>query len=248
MKTIESIVREIRKELTPVFEQKLRAYLMDQDKDWLIEQVIRLTLDAHSLQEMDRKVMQDMKARQREERLQRVKKLGMDEAKLRAFILQFKSVDRESLILQGLLHADAHPKGTFLIPASQRSEQGRALLEQVKDYLYAFLFGDESSGAKFKRIQQELLTVTVPVFKVSALDFMKATTELSAHGTWQDPESVSNDLRADNTLLQVEYGEIEGELIGDGIKIALSLINNLEVNEQVLYARMENIEQSTLIS
>jgi len=37
-------------------------------------------------------------------------------------------------------------------------------------------------------------------------------------------------------------------LIGDGIKTALALINNLEINEQVLYARMENIEQSTLIS
>jgi hypothetical protein len=29
--------------------------------------------------------------------------------------------------------------------------------------------------------------------------------------------------------------------------VALSLINNLEVNEQVLYARMINIEESTLI-
>jgi 3-dehydroquinate synthetase len=77
---------------------------------------------------------------------------------------------------------------------------------------------------------------------------MKATTELSAHGTWQDPEEVSTDLRADNTLLQVEYGEVAGEWIGHGIVVTLSLINNLEVNEQVLYARMENVEQSTLIS
>jgi hypothetical protein len=69
-----------------------------------------------------------------------------------------------------------------------------------------------------------------------------------AHGTWHDPESVSNDLRADNNLLQVEYGEVKGELVGDGIKTTLALINNLEINAQVLYARMENIEQSTLIS
>lgn len=247
MKTIESIVREIRRDVTPLFEQKLRAYLMDQDKDWLIEQIIRLTLDAHSLQEMDRKVMQETKARLREERIQRVKQLGMDEAKLRYFIGKYRSVDREQLIGEGMLIAKAHPKGTFLIPANQRSNAGNALLEETKDHLYAFLFGDESNGTSFKRNQQELLTVTVPVSKVSALDFMKATTELSAYGTWQDPESVSNDLRADNTLLQVEYGEVEGELIGDGIKIALGLINNLEINEQVLYARMENIEQSTLI-
>ena len=248
MKTIENIVREIRRDLTPVFEQKLRAYLMDQDKDWLIEQIVRLTLDAHSLQEMDRKVMQEMKMRQREARIERVKNLGMDMDKLRAFTAQHRDTDRVGLARAGLLSSDAPPKGTFLITPSQRSEAGNALLEQAKDYLYAFLFGDESTHAKFNRVQQELLTVTIPVFKVSALDFMKATTELSAHGTWQDPESVSNDMRADNTLLQVEYGEIEGEMIGDGIKTALSIINNLEVNEQILYARMENVEQSTLIS
>jgi hypothetical protein len=64
---------------------------------------------------------------------------------------------------------------------------------------------------------------------------------------WQDPESVSNDSRADNVVLEVEYGEVPGELIGHGIVMALSLINNLEVNEQILHARMVNVEQSTLI-
>jgi hypothetical protein len=66
-------------------------------------------------------------------------------------------------------------------------------------------------------------------------------------GTWNDPDDVSNDERADNVVLEMEYGEIEGELIGNGIVLALSLINNLEVNEQILYARMINLEQSTLI-
>ena len=70
---------------------------------------------------------------------------------------------------------------------------------------------------------------------------------MSAAGTWQDPDSVSNDARADNVIMEVEYGEIEGEGIGHGIVRGLSLINNLEVNEQILYARMINIEQSTLI-
>lgn len=48
-------------------------------------------------------------------------------------------------------------------------------------------------------------------------------------------------------MVEVEYGEVEGELIGAGIVRTLSLINNLEVNEQILYARMINVEQSTLI-
>lgn len=53
--------------------------------------------------------------------------------------------------------------------------------------------------------------------------------------------------RADNVLLEVEFGEVDGELVGHGIATALSLINNLEVNEQVLYARMINVEETTLI-
>ena len=92
-----------------------------------------------------------------------------------------------------------------------------------------------------------MLTLVLPRYKAQCLDFMKATTELNALGTWQDPDSVSNDAQADNVILEVEFGEIEGELIGKGIVTALSLINNLEVNEQILYGRMINIEQSTLI-
>jgi len=76
---------------------------------------------------------------------------------------------------------------------------------------------------------------------------MQASTELSAAGTWQDPTSVSNDEHADNVLLEVQYGEVDGELVGDGIVAALSLINSLEINEQVVYARMINIEETTLI-
>ena len=52
----------------------------------------------------------------------------------------------------------------------------------------------------------------------------------------------------DNVILEVEYGEIEDELIGHGIVRSLSLINNLEVNERILYARMISVEQTTLIT
>ena len=87
----------------------------------------------------------------------------------------------------------------------------------------------------------------MPRAKASALDFMRASTELAAAGTWQDPDSVSNDERADNVLLEIQFGETAGELVGHGIVTALSLINNLEINEQVLYARMINVEETTLI-
>jgi hypothetical protein len=61
-------------------------------------------------------------------------------------------------------------------------------------------------------------------------------------------QGAASDLRADNVVLEIEYGEIEGERIGDGVVTALKLINNLEINEEILYGRMENIEQSTLVS
>ena len=134
-----------------------------------------------------------------------------------------------------------------MIMPAHRSPAGDELLTHAKDLLFALLFGDAANGTHLDRVQQELLTMAVPRFKLGAVDFMPASTELSAAGTWQDPHSVSNDERADNVLLEVQYGEVDGELVGRGIVTALSLINNLEVNEQVLYARMINVEETSLI-
>jgi hypothetical protein len=58
--------------------------------------------------------------------------------------------------------------------------------------------------------------IALPRFKAGALDFMRASTELAAAGTWQDPDSVSNDERADNVLIEVQYCEVGGELVGRG--------------------------------
>jgi hypothetical protein len=47
-------------------------------------------------------------------------------------------------------------------------------------------------------------------------------------------------------VVQVEYGETADESTGAAIVATLRLINNLEINEQILYPRMENMEESTL--
>jgi hypothetical protein len=245
--TIETIVRQINKELVPQFEARLRQHLEQQDREWLIEQVVRLTLDAHSLQEMDRKILQETKMKKRLERIERLRQRELDRTTLTGFLQRYASYDRERLVNEGYLSPDAPVKGTALLSDGHRTAIGRALLLEAKDVLFGLLFGDESTHTRLERIQRELLTMTLPRDKAEALDFMKATTELSALGTWQDPELVSNDQRADNVLLEVEYGEVDGELVGDGIVRTLSLINNLEINEQVLYARMINVEQTTLI-
>lgn len=248
MPNIEAILRQINKDLVPQFEEKLRAYLAKQDKEWLIEQIVRLTLDAHSLEEMDRKHIREEETKRRQERVERVKRLNLNEEKLREFVHQYKEHSRESLIREGFLSPEAPPKGGEMIAEELRSPEGNELLQLAKDMLFGFLFGDESTNTSFHRTQRELLTLTVPRMKSDALDFMKATTELSAQGTWQDPKGAANDMRADNVVLEIEYGELEGERIGDGVVTALKLINNLEINEEILYGRMENIEQSTLVS
>ena len=69
MTTIQAIIRQVNKDLVPQFEERLRSSLITQDKDWLIDQVVRLALDAHSLHEMDRKQLQQAKAKARSERV-----------------------------------------------------------------------------------------------------------------------------------------------------------------------------------
>jgi hypothetical protein len=213
-----------------------------------MEQIVRLTLDAHSLHEMDRRHLQEVKAAKRQERVARIRELAFDRGTLLAFLDQYTGYDRDRLIGERFLLPSAPVKGAALLTADFRTPRGNDLLLHTKDTLFALLFGDEATNTRLERTQRELLTLAVPRDKADALDFMKATTELAALGTWQDPELVSNDQRADNVLLEVEFGEVEGELVGDGIVRALSLINNLEINEQILYARMVNVEQTTLIS
>lgn len=248
MTTIERVVRAINRDLSPQFEERLRTALADKDRDWLVDQLVRLTLDAHSLEDLDRAVVMEEKARRRQDRLARVAALGLDGSNVRAFTADYSGMTRERAISDGFLEPGAPPKGTDLILPEQRTESGEALLIGAKDILFGLLFGDAAAGTRLDRVQQELLTLAMPRAKAAALDFMRASTELAAAGTWQDPASVSNDLRADNVLLEVQFGETADEVVGSAIIAALSVINNLEINEQVLYARMINIEQSTLIS
>jgi hypothetical protein len=247
MTTIESVLRGINRELVPQFEDRLRAFLADQDQEWLVDQIVRMALDAHSLEEMDRRQALAGRARARSDRIARVTALALDRAVIASFIDAHRDLDRVRLVDGGYLLPSAPAKGTDRIAAEHRTPAGEALLQRSKDVLFGLLFGDETMAVRLDRVQRELLTFALPRFKADALDFMKASTELSAAGTWQDPDSVSNDARADNVILEVEFGEIEGELVGHGVVRCLSLINNLEVNEQVLYARMIDVEQSTLI-
>ena len=227
MATIEDLVRQINKDLSPQFEERLRAALADRDRDWMIDQLVRLSLDAHSLEEIDRAVEREEKAKRRAERVVRVSALALSPDQVRQFTAEHGQTSRDRLLADGLLRKDAPAKGTSAIEADHRSADGEALLLRAKDVLFALLFGDASTNTNLDRVQQELLTLAVPRSKAGALDFMRASTELAAAGTWQDPQSVSNDERAANILLEVQFGETADEIVGSAIVAALSVINNL---------------------
>ena len=91
----------------------------------------------------------------------------------------------------------------------------------------ALLFGDATTNTSLERVQQELLTIAIPRSKAAALDFMRASTELAAAGTWQDPHNVSSDERADNVMLEVQFGEVADELVAhipEGFQTAMDKI------------------------
>ncbi|HZG04283.1 MAG TPA: hypothetical protein VE546_12030 [Streptomyces sp.] len=259
MESLDDLVRRVRGELHEEYHARLRASLTERPKEWLVEQLLaRAAPDAPSpalpaarapQPEPESRPQPEPDAESEEERarrLERIRAWKLDAPRLADFVAELRSWDRERLEAEGHL-LDPPPKGGGLVPARCRSATAGELLRTAKDLLYALLFGDAEAGVELPRVERELLTLTMPRAKAHAVSFlMRAATEIGAVGTWRDPRRRADDERAPNVLVQVEYGEVAGELVGSGIAAALRLINNLEVNEQVLYARMENVEESTL--
>jgi hypothetical protein len=223
---LDEIVEDIRRGLAPEYSDRLRAALAGKDKAWLVDELVRLIV------ERDLSI-----APQTDVANPNV----VDEEFIGRFLDDHAELERD-----GLLRGAAPAKGTALLGADHRTAAGEAALKRARDMLTALLFGDESSGVALDRVQQELLTVVLPRHKADTLDFLRASTEVAAVGTWHDPQDVSNDERADNVVLEVQFGEVESEVVGTGVMAALRLINELEINEQVLYVRTVNVEETSL--
>jgi hypothetical protein len=255
MVSIDDIARRVRGEIAAEFEAgfdaqfegRIRACLARQPRHWLEEQLLSRVL--HDTQEIPQAWAetkgQARDADERAGRVERIRGLELDEQRLAGFVARFRELDRDRLEAEGHL-LDPPPKGTGIVAAEQRSEAGQALLQEAKDLLYALLFGDDAD-VRLERVQRELLTLTLPRAKAHTIaSVLRAATGFDTEGAWRDPLRQADDDRAPSTLLQVEYGEVASELVGNGIAATLRLINNLEVNEQVLYARMEDVEESAL--
>lgn len=239
MDNISSIIKKAQNDIFPELEAKIRSELKKKDKDWLIEQIIYLTCERHSLLEQKRN-LENMK-----KRLTRISKVGYDDQAILDFIAKYKNLSREDVETSGFLIRPPH-MGLGTIEMNQRSEKGESLLEEARDMLYLALYGDETINVKLSREREDILTVMLPLSKSDALFFLKAVTEVDTAGTWEDPDGVSNDDHTNNIELQVEFSDNDKGTTGSAIFVALHLINLLHVNEEIFYARMENVERSSL--
>ncbi len=245
----EEIVAQVRAALEEEFRGQVRSRLLAQPVEWLVDELVRLLLPSkdgeHPTSRRAEQHSGDAEV-ERDLRAARLRALSLNGATLAALKERYQALDREALERDGHL-LDPPPKGGVLISPHSRSDDAEALLREAKDVLYALLFGGEDEGVQFERVQRELLTLTVPVAKLHAIDRdMLAATEISAQGTWRDPENAANDQVTPNVMIEIEYGEVADRIVGHGIAACLCLINNLEINEQILYGRMERVEESTL--
>lgn len=182
--------------------------------------------------------------------IERVRMMLVDEMKLLLWIRKsWPLCHRNVLLEEGYLSPTAPPQGSRAVTTTtERTPRGIELLSSAKDILWAALYGSVETNVMIHRVERELLVITIPGSKAHVFNFFQSVTEVGALGTWRDPENRCHDEGEPNMMLQVEYGESSSEVVGDAIMVSIHLINLLEVNEIVLYARSSNIEQSTLFT
>lgn len=154
----------------------------------------------------------------------------------------YRFINRDYLIRNRFL-VNPPPKGTYMISDIHRTDKGEKLLQTTKDNLYHLLFDNKLNTLESNK---EILTITVDQRKAKTFDFLLASTKWNTVGVWNDPAGISDDERSSNTTIEVEYKDTSDEKVGKAILQSVNAINELEVNEQILYARTQKIESSSL--
>ncbi|MEM6456202.1 MAG: hypothetical protein AAF772_13985 [Acidobacteriota bacterium] len=250
---LQSLLDALDASLDATFETRLRDALAEKPRAWLVDELTRHVLRERHLADAPRSSLTHRHARameplaERRQRLQRIERMRLDDDALQQTIDRFRSFDRAALESGGFLIAPPH-QGKEALDGRHRSAAGEALLQEAHDVFYALLYGTPTQGVRLTRVRRDFLTATLPAAKAMLLErFMLAVTATPAAGTWLDPEGLSDDVEARNILLQVEFGDGRDEQISAALIAVLRLINYLEINEEILYARIEHLERSTLV-
>ncbi|WP_018682484.1 hypothetical protein [Actinokineospora enzanensis] len=118
------------------------------------------------------------------------------------------------------------PPGPVIEP-DRRTAQGEDLLRLAKDLLFAILFGGPAQGVRLERARRATITLGLPAGKAHVLAFLRQT--------------ITGD------TVRIEFDEIASGAVADAVVAALRVINRLEINEEVLYARRADPLDSTMI-
>jgi len=249
---IEQMLKTIEDESAHFYEAQLRKLLDSEDRQWLVEQLVTYIIkekygEVHHEISVSKKKYPHETLAKRKERISRIQALNIDLNAVKEIRTEFDSYTRESLEKNGHINNAEH-KGLKIVPSNLRSEEGNQLLVRAKDFLFALLFCGKKHGVNIERTKRDELTITIASDKANCLEsFMIAVTEFPARGVWYDSEGISDDENATNTVMQVEFGDDEQGVCASALMSALKLINNLEINEEILYCRIEQAKYSSLI-
>ncbi|WP_440899454.1 hypothetical protein [Actinosynnema sp.] len=206
MTDLHDLVRSAQTDVGARVVAELRARLLDQPHEWVVDQLLGEIAPRFGLVAAP---------------VHRVTSLPLTRCTLADAIAQLTAWTSERLAAECCLLAPPAPGGPLIGPA-HRSPLAEVLLAEAKDLLHALLLGDEAGGVRLRRVRRCLLTLAPPADKAAVFGFLGAEAPRCAE-------------------FEFEFGEVEDGLVGSGVVAALRLINRLEVNEVVLYARVEDV-------
>ncbi|MBM7771514.1 hypothetical protein JOD54_001718 [Actinokineospora baliensis] len=152
----------------------------------------------------------------------RPRPVELDERLLVEHTARFGAWDTSACLL------GAPPPAGLMIGLAARTPFGDELLAEAKDLLHALVSG----VAGLTPVRRARLALTLPERKADVFSFLDATATALGHG---------------ETALLLDYPEVADGLVGDAVVAALRVVNGLELNEEVLYARRADLDAATLI-
>lgn len=124
----------------------------------------------------------------------------------------------------------------YQIPNSSKSKKAKNSFEtkQTKAEITQILY-----FPKKDQTDKELLTIEIPREKEHHLKFLKSYTKSNTFGVWKQ-------YKDKNVQYEIQFKDSKDEKYGNRLMTLFNELNKKEIKEELLYARTEPIEESTL--
>ncbi len=113
--------------------------------------------------------------------------------------------------------------------------------------LFPWALSDETKQKFDDGKENEMLTIVIDENKAKYFKYLRdfASTEWGADGYWTDPET-GNLVKDDNNVIKVQFKDTPDERYSEVLMALLEMYNREYVDEDLLYAYTQPIEQTTL--